>query len=249
LGHVGLASAAAADDLSHVADPVAGTQAALDQVAADAGDQRDFVFAHRGGEQHGGGIGLLADLVDQLAHQVRVDARRLGDDHFGSADRLGALQQAVGGQVAGLDVRRLGLVSRWQACADRSVRPRGRPAETWPLRLERDLFAEGPHVAGVGQMRAAAQFAAELAHADHPHGVGILLAEQHHRAGSAGFGQRHGLPLDRLGRRDPRVGILLDRRQLLGRDGRHVGEVEAEPVVIDLRALLLGVRAEVLLQA
>ena len=39
-----------------------------------------------------------------------------------------------------------------------------------------------------------------------------------------------------------------DGRQLLGRHGRHVGEVEPQPVVVHLRALLLGVRAQVLLQ-
>ena len=36
--------------------------------------------------------------------------------------------------------------------------------------------------------------------------------------------------------------------ELLARDGRGIGEVEPQPVVVDLRALLLGVLAEVLLQ-
>ena len=41
---------------------------------------------------------------------------------------------------------------------------------------------------------------------------------------------------------------MLDRGELLGGDGREVGEVEAEPIFVDLRALLLGVGAEIFLQ-
>ncbi len=63
-----------------------------------------------------------------------------------------------------------------------------------PPRAGRDaLFAddlEQADLAGVVQVRAAAQLLAELAHRDHPHDVRILLAEEHHRAGLAGLGDR-----------------------------------------------------------
>ena len=42
-----------------------------------------------------------------------------------------------------------------------------------------------------------------VAHRHHPHRVGILLAEQHHRALLARLGQRQRLPLHRLRRRNP----------------------------------------------
>ena len=53
---------------------------------------------------------------------------------------------------------------------------------------------------------------------------------------------------DRLGRQNPLVHLVLDPNQLLLADGRRIGEVEPQPVVVDLRALLQGVLAEVLLQ-
>ena len=58
-----------------------------------------------------------------------------------------------------------------------------------------DTFGDGffgrdttqAHLTGVGQVRPAAQFHAEIAHRDHTHFVGILLAKQRHRAAGFGF--------------------------------------------------------------
>ena len=59
-------------------------------------------------------------------------------------------------------------------------------------------------------MRPAAKFATELAHRHHPHRIGILLAEQHHRAGLTCFGKRHDLTSDRIIRGDLIDHILCD---------------------------------------
>ena len=109
-------------------------------------------------------------------------------------------------------------------------------------------ISNGADLAGVVQVRAAAQLAAELAHRDHADRIGIFFAEEHHRAGGAGLGERHELPLDRLGGGDALGHVVLDRGEFLGLDRRRVAEVEPQPVVLDLRAQLLGVLAEVLLQ-
>ena len=61
-------------------DPVAGMQSALLQVAADAGDERDLVVGSRLPSSTAIGLGLLAQLVDQLPHYAGVGARRFGDD-------------------------------------------------------------------------------------------------------------------------------------------------------------------------
>ena len=50
---------------------------------------------------------------------------------------------------------------------------------------------EDADLAGVGQVRAAAKFLAEIADRNHADHVGILFAEEHRGAGLAGLGQRH----------------------------------------------------------
>ena len=113
------------------------------------------------------------------------------------------------------------------------------------------LFADDLENADLGavvQMRAAAKLLAELADRDHADHVAILFAEEHRRPGVAGFGQRHFDVADRLAGQNLRVHFVLDADQFLFAHGRRIGEVEPQPIVVDLRALLQGVRAEVFLQ-
>ena len=100
----------------------------------------------------------------------------------------------------------------------------------------------------VVQMGAAAKLFAELADRDHADHVAILLAEEHRRPGCAGFGQRHLDVADRLAGQNLRVHLILDANQILFAHRRGVGKVEPQPIVIDLRALLQGVRAKDFLQ-
>ncbi|OPZ06361.1 MAG: hypothetical protein BWZ09_00430 [Alphaproteobacteria bacterium ADurb.BinA305] len=92
-------------------------------------------------------------------------------------------------------------------------------------------------------MGAAAQL---LRRADrqHTHLVGVLLAEQHHRARLLRRLQRHHLGLRGGVGEDLAVDDLLDLADLLGAHRRGVGEVEAGLVGIDQRALLLHVGAK-----
>ena len=47
---------------------------------------------------------------------------------------------------------------------------------------------------------------------------------------------------------DPLVHFVFDLRQRLAIDRRRIGEIEPQPIVVDLRALLLGMLAQILLQ-
>ena len=120
-------------------------------------------------------------------------------------------------------------------------------------RAGRDAFladdVEQADLARVADVRAAAKLLAELAHRHHPHDVGIFFAEQHHRPGLAGFGDRQ-LSSNRPARptRHLLVHFAFDLLDQLRADGRRIGEVEPQPIVVHLRALLQGMRAEMLLQ-
>ena len=113
------------------------------------------------------------------------------------------------------------------------------------------LLAGDPHLAdlaAVADMRASAELAAHLTKRHHPDDVGIFLAEEHHRPLVAGIGQRQEPRADRDGGEDVAVDHRLNRGERFAADGTRVGEVEAEHVGIDLRALLDGVAAEVVLE-
>ncbi|RIH81193.1 hypothetical protein Mterra_03332 [Calidithermus terrae] len=108
---------------------------------------------------------------------------------------------------------------------------------------------EGPDLAGAPHVAAAAQLLA--AHALHaaldahdPHHVGVLLAEEGHRAFLPGLlealvGVGHG----EVGL-DPAVDQHLDAREVLGVDGLELAEVEAQAVGAHVAALLLHVGAQ-----
>ena len=95
---------------------------------------------------------------------------------------------------------------------------------------------------------AAAELGRELAEAEHPYVVAVLLAEQRNRA----RGDRR-LVAHRAGHRlvvreDLLVHERLDSCDLGGRHRREVRGVEAQPLGLDQRALLLHVAAEQLAQ-
>ena len=113
------------------------------------------------------------------------------------------------------------------------------------------LFAddlERADLARVVQVRAAAEFLAEIADRDHPNHIGILLAEEHHGARLAGLGQRHVGATYRRTSEDPEVDFPLDLLEFLGLHSFGVREVEPQQVVVHFRALLLGMFAELGLQ-
>ena len=87
-------------------------------------------------------------------------------------------------------------------------------------------------------MRAAAKLLAEIADRHHADHVVILFAEEHRGPESPGLGQRQFDVADRLGRQNPVVHLVFNADQFLFADGRRVGKVEAEPILVDLRALL-----------
>src|SRR5438105_3632192 len=68
LGEVGLAAATAADNGGNIPDPVAGAVTFFDEVARDAGDEKDLSFPFGSGQKDSGGVHLLANLVDELPH-------------------------------------------------------------------------------------------------------------------------------------------------------------------------------------
>ena len=126
--------------------------------------------------------------------------------------------------------------------------------------------ADEPDVAGAPNVRAAAQLdrpglvglalavrpgrsrAFRLAHGDDAHLIAVFLAEQRPRARLARILQRHQPGLD--GRVPQHVGIRhgLHGRELVGRHGLGVREVEAQPIRRHQRAPLLHVIAEHLAQ-
>src|SRR6266545_5190467 len=87
----------------------------------------------------------------------------------------------------------------------------------------------GPDLAAVADVGAAAQLAREVADVDHPNSLAVLLAEQADgprrlRLGQGGVPDLH----VRVGQ-ELAVDRGLDLGEPLGRHGREVGEVEAEP--------------------
>ena len=70
LGEVGPAAAAAADDRGDVLEPLAGVQAAGDQVGGQAGGEVDLAVGDRGQEHGQAGARLAAEDVDQLPELV-----------------------------------------------------------------------------------------------------------------------------------------------------------------------------------
>ena len=104
------------------------------------------------------------------------------------------------------------------------------------------------HVRRIGHVRAAAEFLAVVADRDHADRVGVLFAEQHHRAGRSGFGQRNGLPSDCGFLFDFRHHVAFDLGQDVIVDRLLVGEIKSQSIFFDLAALLLGVVADVQMQ-
>jgi histidyl-tRNA synthetase len=96
LGHIGAATPAAAHHGRDFLHPVSRTHPASHQIATDAGNQQHLGFARRSGQQDGAGVRSLADLIDQLTHDVGGGPGRLSNDHGRLAQRLGVFQQAVG---------------------------------------------------------------------------------------------------------------------------------------------------------
>ena len=97
-------------------------------------------------------------------------------------------------------------------------------------------------------MRAAAELTAHFTKRHHPDDVGVFLPEEHHRPLMAGVGERQEPRTDRDGGEDVAVDHRLDQVERFAADGASVREVEAKHVGIDLRALLDGVAAEVMLE-
>ena len=114
------------------------------------------------------------------------------------------------------------------------------PAET-PSSL---TISKAPTSPVAVQVRAATQLTAEVTHRNHADRVGILLAKQHHGAGRARLLQRDNFPLDRFVRRDPCPHLLRDLVDLCRTHRFQVGEIEPQPVIGDLRSLLLRMLAQ-----
>ena len=84
----------------------------------------------------------------------------------------------------------------------------------------------------------------DLPHADDPDLVAVFLAEERARPGFARVVEAH-QPRRHVGvLQHDAIGDVLDRGQLVGRDRLRMGEVEAQPLGRDERALLRDVVAE-----
>jgi hypothetical protein len=106
---------------------------------------------------------------------------------------------------------------------------------------------EQADVAGALHVGAAAEFGGEVPDAEHAHVVAVLLAEQGHGAGFHGFVvAHHAGTASALARICSLTSVRW--RQLVRRSGLEVGEVEAQLVGRDQRALLRDMRAEHLAQ-
>ena len=97
-------------------------------------------------------------------------------------------------------------------------------------------------------MRATAQFPGKLSHRDHPHRIGILLPEKHHRSLSPRFGERQRTIRDRCRIGYPCRHVRVDQLQLLGRYRLRIGKIKSQPICIDLGTLLLCMGSQVMLQ-
>ena len=101
------------------------------------------------------------------------------------------------------------------------------------------------HVSADGKLGvvAAAQLH-RVAHGEHAHHVAVLFLEDHHRAALLGVLDTHDLRLHLVVREDALVDDVLHAPCLLRAERLAVGEVEAEAVRPDQRALLLRVLPE-----
>ena len=97
-------------------------------------------------------------------------------------------------------------------------------------------------------MRTAAQLLREVSHRDDTDLLSVLLAEQRHRAGLLGLAQGHDIRANLKSRLNLLVDEILDCLQLFLCHRLEMREVKSQPVWIDVRALLLDVRAELQLQ-
>src|SRR5262249_61996759 len=100
------------------------------------------------------------------------------------------------------------------------------------------------YVAGASDVRPAAQLGGEVAHADHPHPVAVLVAEERERTRTDGVVVAHLLARHLGVGANPGVDVVLDGVQLVRADGLVVAEVEPEVRGVDQRARLLHVPAE-----
>ncbi len=98
--------------------------------------------------------------------------------------------------------------------------------------------------AGVGHMGAAAEFDAEPRHRHHAHALAVLLAEEGHGPSSESFVNGHLVRLGAGGVERLVVHEPFDLRELLGLDGREVGEVEAQALIVHDAARLLHMGAQ-----
>ena len=110
LGEVGPAAAAAADDRGDLLEPVAGVQAAGDQVGGQAGGELDLAVGGRGQEDRQPVGRLAAEDVDQL----RAARRAMASSTAWTTTVALADGRGRGEQVVGRDLRR-----RPRPCAGR----------------------------------------------------------------------------------------------------------------------------------
>ena len=229
-------------------------------------------------EQHGDRAPLAPQEIDALPHGGRVASLGVGDDDPRAGHGCRGGEQLVGRErgpgrrgLRLLEVRsslttaasRCGSsatgtlsaaaasASIRSACAEAVQGPgpvtaviRRVPADT----LSSPTIRTRPIWPVLGHVRAAAELAAHAVHRDHPDDVGILLAEEHHRAGMPGLGQRQELGRHRHGGEALPLTIASIARSVSWSIELGVREVEPQQVGIDLRALLHGVRAEVVLE-
>ena len=144
LGHVGPAAAAAIDHAADGANPGHRVEPAIDQVAAQAGDQRHLLLLLLPiGQQHGHRRDLAAELVDHLPQFVRP-AGHFGDHHLHAADLGRVGDQLLDAPARPSDPRRPALRSCRSSLARASMRsgsssggtlsiPAARPRTVWTL--------------------------------------------------------------------------------------------------------------------
>ena len=97
-------------------------------------------------------------------------------------------------------------------------------------------------------MGAAAELHRYAGHINHPHHIGIFLAEHRHSTSRLGLLDRHLLHLEAVGLSNPAVDQRFDLSQLLRGDRRRAMEIEAQPVEIHQGARLTDARIHHLLQ-
>ena len=277
MGEVGLASPLPSDDSRGLADPGACRQAPFLELAADAGDEGYLLPVGRAEEDRYRAC-LAAELVDALPHRRDVGAAGVDDDDPGIADGRGRGEKIIDGERGrggdGLGLLEILDLLGEGSQPRRKLRRRDAEgagclgerrfgmAEAFEGLEPRDradaagaggdaLLAGDSHLAdlaAVADVRAAAELTAHFTKRHHPDDVGVFLAEEHHRPLMAGVGERQEPRTDRDGGEDVAVDHRLDQVERFAADGASVREVEAKHVGIDLRALLDGVAAEVVLE-